>query len=383
MNARYEVKPLGVRGSWALAGVLAAALAIRLADLWLHPRTDAQLAPDQGYTVDLARLGWSELIARTAADTHPPLYYMLVKLWYALTPDTLRWAQMLSLLFAAGSLYLTFRLARDLFSRPAGWLALVSAALAPYQIYWHQAARNHLLLPPAAALVVWLSYRLLERLREEPDRGHRGLWLALCAAWVLAVQTNYMGLVFGVTWGAAFLLAERAPLRARVRLALAPLAALLTLAPWAAVLMRQAAEGPMNVPFFQETVSPVYLYYHAVFGTMDRYQPDQSGAWFVLGMLAFAAVAVAGGRAVGTRWSWWLLLILAPTLPIVIAATARWTLAERHLLFALPLFMAHWGAGLEQLWLYLRRSLAPRHSGAEAAAPADPDWRGDADAPIK
>lgn len=362
MDFSPQILPLPRRERCFLCALIALAIALRWGDVFVH-----SYAPDQVFSVGVAQMGWGEMVRTVAGDTHPPFYFALLKVWYLLTPDTLAWAQGLSLLFAVGWLWVTFRLGRDLFSPAAGWVALVCSAFAPYQIFWMHAARNHQLMPLAVGLVILLSYHYLAR----PGRG---LWLGLAGAWALAIQTNYMGLVFGLVWGVAFLVAEPAPWRVKLRLAATTLPGLVSLLPWLAVLARQVDHGPMNATFFQETVSPVYLYYHALFGTMDYYQPNQAGLIFVTLLLLFTLVAVAGHRAVGRRWSYWILLLAMPTVPILLAKRSGWTLAERHLLFCLPPFMAYWGASVVEAWRWLRTSpafrfAAPLSSSQDSDAP--------------
>ncbi len=333
MHAPLTPVPLRPAERGVLAVVLAGALLLRALDalLW-HPFT-----PDEEFTLALGRMHWGEMLRATAADTHPPLYYALVKLVFLLTPDGYAPARLLSVALAGATLWLIFRFARDGFSPAAGWVALLCASFAPYMIYWQHAARNHQLLPPAVLLIIGLSYRYA-------SGGGRARWWALAAAWLVAIQTNYMALVFGLVWGAAFILAEPMAPRRRARLAATPLPGLLSFVPWLGILGRQVQAGPMNKGFFQETVSPIYLYFHALFGRMEPYQPNQTGPLFLLALLAFALVAVLGARAVGRRWSFWVLLLGLPTMPIVAAKAAGWTLAERHLAFALPVFFVYWGA---------------------------------------
>ncbi len=344
-----DPEPLSTRGRAAAAAILLLATILRLLDIRFHPYT-----PDQMFSVGLANLGWGEMIRATAADTHPPLYYALLKLWYLITPPTLGSAQVLSVLISIWTLWLLFRLARHLFSPAAAWFALLFAALAPYQVYWSHAARMHQLLAPAITLVLLVTWRWI-------DRPSRPRWWLLAAAWFLAIQTNYLGLVALAVWTVAFGLGEPAlPWRRRLILLAAPLPGVLSFLAWISILLRQVAHGPMNAGFFQETVSPIYLYYHAVFGQMVPYQPNQAGPLFLLFMLLFTAVFIAAGFAIGRRWSLWILLLGLPTVPILIVWAFGFTLAERHLWFTLPLFMACWGAGCIELPRRLRRKLPAR-----------------------
>lgn len=338
MNLHPTHHALHRRERLLLPLILCAAFMLRAADALWHNNL-----PDQGFSFEMARLGWAEMIQKTAVDVHPPLYYALLKSWFYLTPDTMYWAMVLSALIATVTLWVLFRFTRSMFGPAAGWIALVCAAFAPYQIYWNHCARNHQLQPLAILLVIFASYHYL-------SRGGARLWWALAAAWLLAIQTNYMGLVFGAVWGMAFLLTEQAPLRRKATMALATLPGLVSFIPWLLVLLEDMGSETMNKGFFQETVSPLYLYYHSLFGVMVNYQPPQSGLIFMALLLFFTLVCVFGARAVGRRWSYWILLIGVPMLPIVIATGAGWTLAERHLAFSLPPFMAFWGAACVSIW---------------------------------
>lgn len=349
--------PLTPRAGLLLAGILLLAFALRTADIWLKPDIPGVVAaPDEGYSVALARLPWAELVHQTAQDTHPPFYYALLKTWFLLTRDTQESARLLSVLFSTATLFYLFLLTRRLFGLPAAWWALVCAAFAPYQIYWGHLARMHAILPLFVTMIVWHTVLWLEA-------GRRRDWVLCAIAWVLAVQTNYMALVFGPVWGVAVLVWTGACWRRRLQILPTGLIGLLLLLPWLAVLRSQVESGPMNRPFRQETMSPIYLYYHALFGAMQPWQPPQSGAAYGL-FVGFALVFAAGIRAVGRRAGFWVLLLAAPTLPILVAKWRGWTMAERHLLFTLPIFMAYWGAACHaasmRLLALTRRASPPR-----------------------
>lgn len=316
------------------AAILMAALALRILDIHWHP-----FGPDEGWTWELASGLWPDLFAKTARDTHPPLHYVLVKLLFLAFGNDIYWGKLLSVLFSTGTLWVTYLLASRWFGRHAAIAALLFGSFAPYQVYWSHVARNHLLLPFFTTAIILLS----DVYTQNPARK---TWLLLAGAWALAIQTNYMAFAFGLVWGIAFVLPGTSSIRTRSLLAMTALPGLLLFLPWIPILRAHTQDSPMTLPFFQEFVSPLSLYHHAIFGRMTHLQQTHLDPYFWATMLTFALIVVAGARAAGRRWRIWFLLLGLPGIPIAIAWIADYTLAERHLLFALPLFFAYWGAAV-------------------------------------
>jgi len=337
----------------AVAGVLTLGFALRLAAI-----ASGLVAPDEEYTFALASGTWSDLVTETARDTHPPLYYILVKCVFAVTGPSPSAAKILTALATTLAAYLTFLLARVLLEARLGrlpaWIALALSIAAPYQIYWGTAARMHPMLVPCLVAVLLLTYRVLD-----DERTTRPRMIALAVAWVLALQLNYMALLLLPVWGIAVAL-EPAAWKHRgrllVRLALASLPGLALALPWTLLVVpAQVVHGPMRKGFFQEQVSPVFLYFHSIFGDMTPYQQPLDGIVGMALMLVFTIVAVLGYRTFATRWSLWWLLLALPSVPIVTAKLQGMTLAERHLMYALPLAMVYLGGAVSLIAIASRR----------------------------
>ncbi|MCC6547213.1 glycosyltransferase family 39 protein, partial [Candidatus Sumerlaeota bacterium] len=229
-----------------------AALVVRVADTSWHP-----FGPDEGWTFDLAISPWQELVAKTAADTHPPLHYAMVKLLFKAFGEDIYWGKLLSVAFATATLPLVFFLARIWFTPRAAWLAVVFAAFTPFQIYWSHVARNHLLLPFFTTGIVVLT----ELIRERPTR----MWgVLMILAWIGAIQMNYMSFVFGFVWGVAYILLDRMPWRRKALLAAYTLPALASYIPWFAILRAHTEHSPMTIAFFQEVITPISRSYHSI-----------------------------------------------------------------------------------------------------------------------
>jgi hypothetical protein len=100
----------------------------------------------------------ADLFALAAADTHPPLYFLILKGWIALLGDSLTALRGLSVLAGVAAVYLTFRLAAACLPRSLAYAVAVWMAVSPHAIYFSQEARMYA-LATAAVLGACLSYR--------------------------------------------------------------------------------------------------------------------------------------------------------------------------------------------------------------------------------
>lgn len=117
-------------------------------------RTFAALNPqpfwyDEAFSGILARLPLDRLLAATAADVHPPLYYMALRVWllmpWARALPIEAAARALSLVFSLIGLALFYALIRDTPPKPRR-VAWALACLAPGLIYYAGEARMYALL---------------------------------------------------------------------------------------------------------------------------------------------------------------------------------------------------------------------------------------------
>jgi len=77
---------------------------------------------DEAVSLFIARQAIPDLLAHTAGDIHPPLYYALLHYWLAWTGASEFAAAYFSLFFGVLLVALGFRLARDAFGAHAGVL---------------------------------------------------------------------------------------------------------------------------------------------------------------------------------------------------------------------------------------------------------------------
>jgi 4-amino-4-deoxy-L-arabinose transferase-like glycosyltransferase len=172
------------------------------ARLW---RLDAScLWFDEIFSVHAAGHSWRELLDFVALDLiHPPLFYLLLKVWVALVGgESVWWLRLFPVLLATAAIVPFLLLCRELSLRPAAQhLALLLMAVNGYLIQHAREVRMYSLLLLCAACSLWLFARFSNSTM--PKRYAP----ALFAANLLLVYTHYFGwllvgieLLFLIIW---------------------------------------------------------------------------------------------------------------------------------------------------------------------------------------
>jgi len=143
---------------------------------------------DEATSLFLARKSLPDLIAWTAKDIHPPLYYILLHFWRAFGESEAA-LRSLSAVAGAASVGVLYLLARRLFDGRTGVIAAVLLTLAPMHVAYSQQARMYTLL---GLWVLLASYLLVFALEERKA----GYWIAFTVVNVLSLYTHYYT-VFG------------------------------------------------------------------------------------------------------------------------------------------------------------------------------------------
>lgn len=142
---------------------------------------------DEAYSVVVAKQPLAELLHFTAVDAHPPLYYLILKLWASL----FGWSDFALRSLSAACLGLTvvlaMLLARKLFGVRVALWTLPFVALAPFLLRYGFEIRMYML---AALIVVAATYALVRALNSQGRAAllRWGLYALLVAA---GVYTQY------------------------------------------------------------------------------------------------------------------------------------------------------------------------------------------------
>src|SRR5215203_4387909 len=149
---------------------------------------------DEITSLEVVRLAWSGLFAFIKADVvHPPLFYVLLKLWVGIGGDSLAWLRLFPVLTAIATIVPFYLLGREL-NIPSGQmgLALLLAAVNGYLVYYGQELRMYGLMLFLTVCSLWWFARFFNSAR----------WVnlvVLSAVNLLLVYTHYFGwLVVGV-----------------------------------------------------------------------------------------------------------------------------------------------------------------------------------------
>lgn len=212
--------------------ILAGGLVLRLVAIGSRP-----LWYDEAFSILLARRSLDEIVAGTAADTMPPLYYFLLHGWMIFGQDVAA-LRSLNVMLAMALIYLAYLWARAIYGEASGLLAGLLAATSPFLIYHAQELRMYTLLALALSAYAYLFTRLEQnRDGEEPRRVH---WWGLTLTAAVALYSHNLALF--TLLAPDIYLTVRRRWRTLRRLLLAQGAALVLALPWLIVVPQQIAK---------------------------------------------------------------------------------------------------------------------------------------------
>src|SRR5436190_16081198 len=229
MENSNSPRPFSILNSqFSILSILALYIAARLWGL-----TDSCLWFDEIFSVQAAEHAWNELFAFVALDLiHPPLFYVLLKLWITAGGEGLSWLRLLPVLFSVVAIAPFVLLCNELGIK--FWprvLALFLLATNGCLIKYSQEVRMYSVLMCLTVFSAWLFVRFY-------DRGV-GL-VALTLINLLLVYTHYFGWLVVAAEIVAVGIYKREKLRQIVVMAVVVFAAFL---PWIFALWGPAAGG--------------------------------------------------------------------------------------------------------------------------------------------
>lgn len=318
----------------AMALVIAAYVAIRCWDL-----TASCLWFDEIFGVHSAEHSWDTILQFVALDLiHPPLFYVLLKLWIAIGGESLFWLRVFPVVFSVLALVPFLALCRELkLDRPTTLLALFFLAVNGALTKYSQEVRMYSILFCLSLFSIWLFVRYF-------NKGKNLIPLLIVN--VLLVYTHYFGWFVIGAEAAAILVFQRIKWRGVVTMAAVTLAAF---TPWIVAVWNAARSGsavgqnigwmerPGIKAIIQFKLALIEPFYQALSSV------DAASVYLVsIPLLLIFTVAIVmyavewGARDSDQKQNVYLLAIFA-AMPVLAALAASWTLpysiwGTRHLI---------------------------------------------------
>lgn len=273
--------------------LVAVAIAIRL----VHVTTDP-IWFDEAASLGIASMDWSVILGPMAeAESSPPGYYVLAKLWMQLFGANIVSLRMMSVLAGAASVGVIWVLTRRAFSEAAAWIAAGFVTLAATQVRLSQDGRCYAVLFLMATLSIWAAIVMVQRLRADQSWGWPGAGLSVSMAFMLWLHATAGFIILGLNF--------------LVLAALLPDRRLL----WRGVVGLVAVNAAMVLM----AALPLWaILQHALFSDsfVDRWIEPEGlidvlrlyGRNFIapfLGPLSPLAALLQGGLLLAAAWLWW------------------------------------------------------------------------------
>ncbi|MEP6742309.1 MAG: glycosyltransferase family 39 protein [bacterium] len=232
-NEKVEKEFLSRRWS----AFLGAAIVVLFVAVRLWRLTASCLWFDEIFSIHATRHGWTELLRFVAADIiHPPLFYLLLKVWIAIGGESLIWLRLFPALVSMATIVPFPLLCRELgLRRHERNLALLLLAVNGYLIKYAQELRMYSLLMFISVCSLWL---LMKVFRLEQTTRKQFVWLFLVN--LLLVYSHYAGWLVVVLEASALLIWRR---REAKRFLIAVAITMLAYAPWVYLVTRNAEAG--------------------------------------------------------------------------------------------------------------------------------------------
>lgn len=307
--------------------------------------TDSCLWFDEIFSVHAAEHSWNSILNFVALDLiHPPLFYVLLKLWIGAVGETVFWLRLLPVIFSIAAIFPFIAFCREL--KLSFWtqaLALFLLAVNGSLIKYAQEVRMYSLLMCLSLYSMWLFARYFYRGKS---------FAALVIVNVLLVYTHYFGWFVIVSEVSAILIFQRIKWR---RIATMFGIVLVSFLPWMITVWQATRSGSelsqnigwMSRPgvreigvFVLDLIEPFY----SQAATSEPASIYRISIPILLIVITSWIAYLRGWKALadGERRTIWLLLIFIK-LPIIIAFIASWLLpysiwGTRHLIIVFAPF---------------------------------------------
>lgn len=191
--------------------------------------------------------GIIDTIKTLASDDaqHPPLYYVLVRMWVEWFGNSVAVTRSLSALISLLVFPCAYNLCLELFESPlVGWVAIALIAASPFHVLYAQEAREYSLWIVEILLSSWMllrGLRITTKLQNKTDSIRT--WLIYAVTLTLSFYTHSLSVLVGIGHGIYVLVRERFRLNKTViAFLLEAFIAFLCFSPWLMIIIATWSE---------------------------------------------------------------------------------------------------------------------------------------------
>jgi mannosyltransferase len=285
-----ERLPFGYKKSWAeqhFTAILIIAAALFMT-ICMSIGLQQSVWFDEAYSIMLAKQPVDQLIHLTSIDTHPPLYYLLLKAWASLFGWSEPALRSLSVIAAGGAVVFAELLIKRLFNARAAIITLPFIVFAPFILRYGFEIRMYAL---ASLIGIAATYVLVRAIEAKDDKRQWQLYILYAVLVALGVYTLYYTVVLWMAhliWLVWLARSQKQPVM-KQKWWLAFGGSVLLFAPWLPTFVSQLTNGalapvsqPLTVDNLVGIVSFAFLY-----------QPSWQLSAFLSLVLVFVIAAVA------------------------------------------------------------------------------------------
>ena len=293
---------------------------------------------DEAYSILLAKQSWEQLLYLTSIDTHPPLYYFLLKAWATIFGWSELALRSLSILAFGGSVFVGGLLVKRLFGARVALIAVAVMALSPFMLRYGFEIRMYTF---GSLIGVAATYMLImaQQARVGAERIRYYVIYALLV--VLGMYTLYYMALLWIAHLVWLIWMEWRRSRSVARLIRAPwvfayLGAAVLFLPWVPTLLKQFGNGALapiaEAVTLENMISTVSFL--TVYEPLERLGPALS-LIMVATIITIGWLAMWAFRAIAAKERPYLMLLamylLVPLAVLAVVGFVRPMFVERYL----------------------------------------------------
>lgn len=228
--------------------------------LYLSLIFNTNIWTDEAFTIQLLKGNFSEIIAGTAEDVHPPFYYLYLKVFTMLFGDSLQVMKIASILPMTATLVLGATIIRKRFGNETALLYLLFFTCMPCTMEFAVQVRMYSL-----AVLFVTGCGIFAFLAFEEGRKRDFALFGICG--VLAAYTHYFAFMAVIVIAGLLFLAILVWNRKRIRAwGISAAAMILAYLPWLPVFINQVVSVRKGYWISEITVESVWGYFEWTFG---------------------------------------------------------------------------------------------------------------------